>query len=43
MQTTRRDLLNTFATVGPLGALSLGMLQAGPAFGGRPAGARPRR
>ncbi len=34
MQTTRRDLLNTFATVGPLGAMSLGH-----APGGRP----PRR
>ena len=34
MQTTRRDLLNSFATVGPMGALSLGMLQAGPAFAG---------
>lgn len=33
MQTTRRDLLNTFATVGPLGAMSLGLLQAGPAYG----------
>ena len=34
MQTTRRDLLNSFATVGPMGALSLAMLQAGPAFAG---------
>ena len=39
METTRRDLLNTFATVGPLGALSLGMLQSGSAFGAAHAGA----
>ncbi|MEO8445622.1 MAG: hypothetical protein ABI567_11510, partial [Gammaproteobacteria bacterium] len=32
MQTTRRDLLNTFATVGPMGAMSLAMLQGGTAF-----------
>ena len=38
MQTTRRELLGNFATVGPLGAMSLGamsvgLLQAAPAFG----------
>ncbi|MEO8225310.1 MAG: hypothetical protein ABI661_10945, partial [Gammaproteobacteria bacterium] len=32
MQTTRRDVLNTFATVGPMGAMSLAMLQGGTAF-----------
>ena len=33
MSTTRRDLLTNFATVGPLGALSLGLLQSGQALG----------
>ena len=32
MTTTRRDLLGSFATVGPLGAMSLGMLQSGSAL-----------
>lgn len=39
MQTTRRDLLNSFASVGPLGALSLGLLQSGAALGGAHAAA----
>lgn len=39
MQTTRRELLTNFATVGPLGALSLGMLQACSSVGGAGAGA----
>lgn len=41
MQTTRRDLLGTFATVGPLGAMSLGLLQAGSALGASPADGEP--
>lgn len=32
MSTTRRDLIKSFASVGPLGAASLALAQAGPAF-----------
>ncbi len=39
MSTTRRDLLTNFATVGPLGALSLGLLQSGQALGAAPGNA----
>jgi hypothetical protein len=43
MQTTRRDFVTSFAAVGPLGAATFAMLQAGPALGQADSGATMTR
>lgn len=43
MQTTRRDFVTSFASVGPLGAAAFALMQAGPALGQAEAGATMTR